>query len=92
LNTEPRPLLALPGYATALDAELKAEARQLGIEDRVKLLGWLSDPDLEGLYEAASCFVFPSLAEGRKDSDCPFWKRWSAGSRLPRREPLQSPK
>jgi glycosyltransferase involved in cell wall biosynthesis len=64
LNTEPRPLLALPGYATALDAELKAEARQLGIEDRVKLLGWLSDPDLEGLYEAASCFVFPSLAEG----------------------------
>src|SRR6185369_2098261 len=26
--------------------------------------GWVSDADLEGLYAAATCMVFPSLAEG----------------------------
>ena len=64
VRTEARPLLAIPGYSTALDADLTANARRLGIANRVKLLGWLSAADLEGLYAAASCFVFPSLAEG----------------------------
>ena len=27
-------------------------------------MGWLSANDLEGLYHAATCFVFPSLQEG----------------------------
>ena len=32
--------------------------------DRVRLLGWVDDATLDGLYRAADCFVFPSLAEG----------------------------
>jgi glycosyltransferase involved in cell wall biosynthesis len=30
----------------------------------VRFTGWLTDEDLEGLYEAATALVFPSLAEG----------------------------
>jgi glycosyltransferase involved in cell wall biosynthesis len=57
-------VLVLPGYPTPFEGELAAEARRLGISDRVRFLGWVSDPDLEGLDRAASCFVLPSLAEG----------------------------
>lgn len=56
---EPRPVLVLPGYPTAHEAELRAR----GGED-VRLPGWVSAEDLEGLYAAATCLAFPSLAEG----------------------------
>jgi glycosyltransferase involved in cell wall biosynthesis len=52
--------LVLPGYPTAFDEELKAEAQGAP----VVFAGWVSDGDLEGLYAAATCMVFPSLAEG----------------------------
>jgi glycosyltransferase involved in cell wall biosynthesis len=52
--------LVLPGYPTAFDDELKAEAAGAP----VVFAGWVSDADLEGLYAAATCMVFPSLAEG----------------------------
>lgn len=58
------PILVLPGYTTPFEVDLAEEISRLGIRERVRLLGWLSDPDLEGLYRAARCFVFPSLAEG----------------------------
>ena len=58
------PLLVLPGYATPFEGKLVEEATVLGLRDRVRLLGWVSDPDLEGLYRTARCFVFPSLSEG----------------------------
>jgi glycosyltransferase involved in cell wall biosynthesis len=64
IEAEPRPLLVLPGYTTEFEDELVAESDRLGIRDRVRLLGWVSAADLEGLYAAAACFVFPSLAEG----------------------------
>ena len=64
ITAEPRPLLVLPGYTTEFEDELVAESDRLGIRDRVRLLGWVSSADLEGLYAAAACFVFPSLAEG----------------------------
>ena len=64
LESDPAPLLVLPGYSTAFEDELQAEAKRLGILDRVRFLDWVSDEDLEGLYRAAVCFVFPSLAEG----------------------------
>ena len=60
----PRPLLVLPGYPTAYEAQLAARAAQLGVADDVRLLGWVSDEELEGLYAAAAAFVFPSLYEG----------------------------
>jgi glycosyltransferase involved in cell wall biosynthesis len=52
--------LVLPGYPTPFDAELKAEAAGAP----VVFAGWVSESDLEGLYAAATCMVFPSLAEG----------------------------
>jgi glycosyltransferase involved in cell wall biosynthesis len=56
--------LVLPGYPTPFEGELVAEVSRLGLAGRVRLLGWVSEEDLEALYLAARCFVFPSLAEG----------------------------
>jgi glycosyltransferase involved in cell wall biosynthesis len=57
-------VLVLPGYSTPFENELTALAAELGIVERVRFLGWVSEADLEGLYSAAACFIFPSLAEG----------------------------
>ena len=59
-----RPLLVLPGYPTPHELELQIRAAELGIDRDVRFLGWISAAELEGLYAAACCFVFPSLAEG----------------------------
>ncbi len=59
-----RPVLVIPGYHTAHENELRARASELGIVDDVRLLGWIEPAELEGLYAAAACFVFPSLIEG----------------------------
>ena len=40
------------------------ELYALGVSNDVRFLGWVSADELEGLYSAAACFVFPSLAEG----------------------------
>jgi glycosyltransferase involved in cell wall biosynthesis len=57
-------VLVLPGYPTEHTDELRTHAAQLGVADDVRFIGWVSSPDLEGLYGLASCFVFPSLYEG----------------------------
>jgi glycosyltransferase involved in cell wall biosynthesis len=59
-----RPLLVLPGYPTPHERDLRSRAAELGIETDVRLLDWVSDADLAGLYAAARCFAFPSLYEG----------------------------
>jgi glycosyltransferase involved in cell wall biosynthesis len=64
LRAQQVPLLVVPGYPTAFDAELMRVATERGVAERVRLLGWVDDPDLEGLYRAAALFAFPSLAEG----------------------------
>lgn len=65
LEHDPEPVLVLPGPGEeGYERALCERAAELGIEGRVKLLGWLDEPDLEGLYKAARCFVFPSLREG----------------------------
>jgi len=61
---ERRPLLVLPGYHTPHEEELRAHAARLGLARDVRFLGWISDEELEDLYRAAECFVFPSLHEG----------------------------
>jgi glycosyltransferase involved in cell wall biosynthesis len=61
---ERRPLLVLPGYPTPYEDELRVHAAELAIADDVRFLGWIDPAQLEGLYAAASCFVFPSLYEG----------------------------
>jgi glycosyltransferase involved in cell wall biosynthesis len=47
--------------AGPLEAELKALARELGVEARVRFLGWRDDP--EALYRAADLCLFPSRHE-----------------------------
>jgi glycosyltransferase involved in cell wall biosynthesis len=64
LSAEDRPVLVLPGYATPHEAELRARARSLAIDDDVRFPGWVSPAELEGLWELAEAFVFPSLYEG----------------------------
>ena len=53
------PVLVVPGYPTVFEEGLR---RQAG--ERVRFTSWLEDDVLDGLYRAATCFVFPSLAEG----------------------------
>jgi glycosyltransferase involved in cell wall biosynthesis len=64
LPPQSRPLLVLPGYPTPHERQLQAHAADLGITDDTRFLGWLPARELEALYRAAACFVFPSLSEG----------------------------
>jgi glycosyltransferase involved in cell wall biosynthesis len=64
IDVEERPVLVLPGYPTAHEAELRARSAELGVAESVRLAGWVSPAELEGLWELASAFVFPSLYEG----------------------------
>jgi glycosyltransferase involved in cell wall biosynthesis len=61
---ETRPVLVLPGYPTAHEAELRARAAALGIAEDVRFPAWLSSAELEGVWAIARAFVFPSLYEG----------------------------
>lgn len=56
--------LVLVGAPTPYEEELKALARELRIEERIRFLGWVSERELEGLYQLARCFCLPSLIEG----------------------------
>jgi glycosyltransferase involved in cell wall biosynthesis len=64
IPAERRPLLVVPGYPTPYEDELLHHASELGVIADVRLLGWIDAAELEGLYTAAACFVFPSLYEG----------------------------
>jgi glycosyltransferase involved in cell wall biosynthesis len=64
LEPEARPVLVVPGYPTPHEEELRVLGRDLGIAALVRMPPWLPAADLEGLYRAASCVVFPSLYEG----------------------------
>ncbi len=44
--------------------ELEARARELGVEGRLVVPGYLDDARLEGLWSAAACAAFPTRAEG----------------------------
>ena len=61
-----RPVLALVGAYEQDDCfpELKAEIDRLEISGDVRLLGFLKEADLPGLYRAAHVKLFPSLYEG----------------------------
>jgi glycosyltransferase involved in cell wall biosynthesis len=60
----PRPVLVMPGYPTPHEDELRALAAERGVTGDVRLVGWLPDPDVEGLYALCRGMVFPSLYEG----------------------------
>lgn len=56
--------LVLAGGKEDQRAALIAEARSLGVGDRLRLLGWIADEELPALYAEALCFVYPSEYEG----------------------------
>jgi glycosyltransferase involved in cell wall biosynthesis len=61
---ERRPIFVLAGHATPYERELRAHAALVGVADDARFPGWVSPEELEGLYRASTCFVFPSLYEG----------------------------
>ena len=56
--------LVVAGHAGRETERLVAVAHEAGVADRLTLTGWISDPDLEGLYALAACCAYPSLHEG----------------------------
>ena len=59
------PELRLVGAAKGNGARrLRALAKSLGVEERVKLLGPVTDGELSALLAGAHCAVFPSALEG----------------------------
>ena len=50
--------------ATDMEQRISNEIANRSIGSRVKQLGYVSAPDLEGLYSAAAAMVFPSKFEG----------------------------
>ena len=60
---EPKSLV-LAGGAGWLEGDLKAYIETLQLQDRVHVLGYVSDATLRWLYQHCWAFVYPSLYEG----------------------------
>lgn len=56
--------LVIGGDVSRQEQELRRIAAAEGVEDRLRIPGWLSAEDQEGLYASATCFVVASLMEG----------------------------
>ncbi len=56
--------LVIGGDVSRQEQELRRLATAEGVQDRVRIPGWLSPEDQEGLYRSATCFVVASLMEG----------------------------
>ena len=60
----PDAVLVIPGNSTPHEAEIRAEASRLGIDDALRLPSYVEAGELEALYAAAAVAVVPSLVEG----------------------------
>lgn len=56
--------LVLAGKETWFSSNVREAARKSGVAGRIRFLGFVSDPELLNLYNAADLFVFPSFYEG----------------------------
>jgi len=56
--------LVLTGQDYGRGDALRARARRMGVEGRVRHLGFLAADDVPALYRGASAMIFPSLYEG----------------------------
>jgi len=59
-----RPQLVISGKKGWLTDKLFVSVRELGIEERVRFTGYLSDSDLCALYSSCRIFIYPSIYEG----------------------------
>jgi glycosyltransferase involved in cell wall biosynthesis len=64
LSSGDRPVLVIPGYPTPYERELRERARALDLDGDLRFPAWVSAAELEGLWEVAEAFVYPSLYEG----------------------------
>jgi glycosyltransferase involved in cell wall biosynthesis len=56
--------LVLAGKETWFAPKVRQAARESGVGDRIRFLGFVTDKDLLYLYNACDLFVFPSFYEG----------------------------
>jgi glycosyltransferase involved in cell wall biosynthesis len=56
--------LVLAGHAEPYERRLRELVAAGGHDGRVSMPGYVPDADLEGLWQAAGCMAFPTLAEG----------------------------
>lgn len=64
LDRDKRGTLVIAGHATPGERLLRDAIARLSLEAAVRVHGWVSAPDRDALYAAATGFVFPSLYEG----------------------------
>lgn len=64
LQDLPEVELAIAGQTTGETEQLLRAAKQLDVQDRLRLLGYVPEESLPALYRGAHCFVFPAVAEG----------------------------
>jgi len=57
-------LLVLAGKETWFSPQIHAEIRRRGLQERIRVTGFVTEEDLVDLYNAADLFVFPSFYEG----------------------------
>lgn len=55
--------LVIPGPFTAHTPKLIALAKELGVEERVRFLGQISETDLQSLYREAALYCYPAPEE-----------------------------
>jgi glycosyltransferase involved in cell wall biosynthesis len=60
----PDTVVVLAGHPEPYELELRKLVHELGLESRVRFVGYVSDADLEGVWRAAACAAFPTLGEG----------------------------
>ncbi|HEX8680911.1 MAG TPA: glycosyltransferase family 1 protein [Ardenticatenaceae bacterium] len=58
------PDLLVVGAADWMASDVQEYAQRLGIAERVRLAGFVSDDELQSLYQQATMLVYPSLYEG----------------------------
>jgi glycosyltransferase involved in cell wall biosynthesis len=63
-HLDPATVVVLVGHAEPYEDDLRRQAAELRIEDRVRFLEYASDAELEGLWRLADCAAFPTLGEG----------------------------
>lgn len=59
-----RPVELVVAGAGPIEADLRAQAQSLGLEQSVRFLGWTERAAMPDLYSSADVFVFPSFEEG----------------------------
>lgn len=62
LADQPRTRIVIAGLGPEYD-RLTARARELGLNDRLNFIGYISDEERNRLFRVANCAVFPSLYE-----------------------------